>query len=266
MDILQEIIAKKREEIQDRKKRHPLEEVKTDPNFERSAFSMREALTMDGSSHIIAEFKRRSPSKGDINVESDVLNVVKGYQAAGCAGVSILTDQPFFGGSPEDIRKVRSHIRIPILRKDFIVDEYQVFESKAMGADIILLIAEALEKSEVEELSLKAKEIGLEVLLEMHSSDHLHKICPSIDLVGINNRDLKKFKVDIATSLKLAGQIPPGFVKISESGISSADAIIKLMGSGYQGFLIGEHFMKTSTPAKTAEDFIQNLVSLKQLW
>ncbi len=266
MDILEKIIQAKKNEITERENATSKSNLAKERYFQRTVYSMREALTCDGSSHIIAEFKRKSPSKGSINGHSTPIEVTLGYQSAGCAGVSILTDGPFFGGSPDDIISVRDQLSIPILRKDFIIDEYQIFEAKAIGADIILLIAEALSKEQVEQLAICAKQIGLEVLLEMHSDVQLNKICDEIDLVGINNRDLKKFRVDIETSLSLAGRIPPGFVKISESGISSADTIIKLMGSGYQGFLIGENFMKTEDPGQTADDFVKNLQSLKQLW
>lgn len=266
MDILEKIIAEKRQEVVHRKKVHDEYELKSRPYFNREVYSMSTALTRPGSSHIIAEFKRRSPSKGVINNQSGVLDVTLGYQEAGCAGISILTDEPFFGGSLQDIVTVREKIRIPILRKDFIVDEYQVLEAKAMGADLILLIAEALTKDEVKQLAKCARLLGLEVLLEMHSQEQLDKICEEVNIIGVNNRNLKEFKVDIETSLSLAEQLPGGYVNISESGISSADAIIKLMGAGYQGFLIGENFMRTADPGKTAQEFVENLQSLKQLW
>ena len=266
MDILEKIIASKKHEISNREKKHDRDDLKTRPYFKREVYSMSAALTQASSSHIIAEFKRQSPSKGVINDQANVLDVARGYEKAGCAGVSILTDGPYFGGAPEDILTVREHIKIPILRKDFIIDEYQIFEAKAMGADLILLIAEALTKKTVHQLAKCARLIGLEVLLEMHSQEQLDKICDEVNIIGVNNRNLKEFKVDIETSLSLAEQLPAGFVNISESGINSADTIIKLMGAGYQGFLIGENFMRSDDPAAAAEGFVRNLQSLKQLW
>ncbi len=266
MDILQKIIKHKHAEVNSRRSKRSIDELMSSDLFNREGNSMVEALTASDSSHIIAEFKRKSPSKGIINDAVSVGDVARGYEQAGCAGISILTDLEFFGGSPVDIENTRSDVSIPILRKDFIVDEYQIYEAKAMGADIILLIAEALEKDSIEKFAKKAKELGLEVLLEMHSENQLPKITEWVDIIGINNRDLKRFKVDIQTSIDLFSKIPAEFVKISESGIHNADAIIRLTGVGYQGFLIGENFMKHEDPGKAAADFVKNLQQLKHLW
>ncbi len=266
MDILEKIIATKLREVELRKKENGYGVLEKDPLFKRTAYSLVANLNHDNSSQIIAEYKRKSPSKGIINDTSMVSEVTLGYQKAGCAGISILTDKPFFGGSPDDIRTVREQLTVPILRKDFIIDPYQLVEAKAMGADVVLLIAEALTQKQVTSLAQEAKNLGLEVLLEMHSREQLEKINADIDLVGINNRDLKTFVVDLNTSLSLAQEIPPQFVKISESGISNVDSLLQLLGAGFKGFLIGENFMTNNSPGKACNKFIAELRALKHLW
>ncbi|MEM9866817.1 MAG: indole-3-glycerol phosphate synthase TrpC, partial [Bacteroidota bacterium] len=209
---------------------------------------------------IIAEHKRRSPSKQTINQNTNVGVVAKGYENAGICGMSVLTDIKYFGGSLEDLLLARASVSMPLLRKEFIIDEYQVLEAKAYGADVILLIAAVLSKAQIKSLSELAQDLGMEVLLEVHNQDELEKsLMPSLNLLGVNNRNLKTFEVRLETSKSLAELIPNDFVKVSESGISSVEAITQLKGYGYQGFLIGENFMKTENPGASAQEFVQNL-------
>ncbi len=227
--------------------------------FARETFSLSEALRASDTG-IIAEFKRRSPSKAVINQKAIVNEVATGYQNAGVCGMSVLTDGTYFGGSLDDVILARASTQVPILRKEFIIDEYQIIEAKAYGADVILLIAAVLTQKEIKTLSETAKSLGLDVLLEVHNFEELKKsIMPSLDMIGVNNRNLKTFEVSLETSKELSTHIPNDFVKVSESGISSVEAIKKLQPYGYQGFLIGENFMKTKNPGKSALEFIQNL-------
>ncbi|HEX7584394.1 MAG TPA: indole-3-glycerol phosphate synthase TrpC, partial [Prolixibacteraceae bacterium] len=221
MTILDEINNHKRTEIAEAKSRVSLEELKESPYFKRKINSLKAALLAEGASGVIAEFKTKSPSKGVINDSAEVSEVTESYVTAGASGLSVLTDNYFFGGSFEDLAKARwANPNTPILRKDFMLDLYQIYEARAHGADVILLIAESLSKSLLLELTQTAKEIGLEVLVEVHSSEELEKLNPQVDLVGVNNRNLKTFEVDVQTSVILSHLIPEQFVKISESGIS----------------------------------------------
>jgi indole-3-glycerol phosphate synthase len=211
-------------------------------------------------SGILAEFKRRSPSKQVINQTSNVLDVVRAYEIAGVSGVSVLTDTKYFGGSLDDLLQARSAITIPILRKEFIISAYQIFEARAFGADAILLIASILNKSEIKSFSKLAKDLQLDVLLEIHNEEELQNSdLTFVDIVGVNNRNLKTFEVSLDTSKSLSKIIPADKVKISESGISSIESITELKKYGFQGFLIGENFMKTNDPGKAAIDFLQKL-------
>lgn len=261
MTILDKIIAHKKTEIAQRKEQAPVSELEKMPSFDRETFSLTSFLLDPEKSGIIAEFKRRSPSKGDINPKVKVKEVTTGYFAAGASGLSVLTDTHFFGGSSEDLMEARRHNPCPILRKDFIVDEYQLFEARAIGADVILLIAECLEAANVKRLAARAKDLGLEVLMEVHSKPQLEKITPDIDIVGVNNRNLKDFSVSIQTSIDLYPAIPGGVLKISESGISNPDAIVQLKKVGFQGFLIGEHFMVAEDPGEACAAFIRQINS-----
>src|SRR5690606_12882566 len=208
----------------------------------------------------IAEHKRRSPSKSIINHSLNVQDVAKGYEQAGACGMSVLTDGKYFGGSLDDLLLARAVVNLPLLRKEFILDPYQIIEAKAYGADVILLIAAILDQKEIKNLSESAKSIGLEVLLEVHNEEELQKsIMPSIDLLGVNNRNLKNFEVSLDTSKSLAKLIPDDFVKVSESGISNTEAIKELQPYGFKGFLIGENFMKTDHPGESAKSFISEL-------
>ena len=215
MSILREIILNKRKEIDFFKKNNPISEIEKSLFFDREVISLKKSLIE--KSGIISELKRKSPSKPNINLDAEVLTITRGYEISNSSGLSILTDSKYFGGSNEDITLVRDEINIPILRKDFMLDEYQIIESKSLGADIILLIAACLSKEEAENLSRFAKSFNLQVILEIHSEDELSYICDFIDVVGVNNRNLKKFETDINNSINLADMIPSGFLKISES-------------------------------------------------
>jgi indole-3-glycerol phosphate synthase len=227
--------------------------------FKRETVSLSEFLLDTNRTGIIAEFKRKSPSKGVINSSSSVVEVACGYFREGACGVSVLTDHKFFGGSPFDLMNAREKSSFPILRKDFILDEYQVIESKAIGADAILLIAAVLEKQEVLNLSRLAHSLGLEILLEVHEQNELDKVNQYTNIIGINNRNLRTFEVNTDISEKIAHRIPPGFLRISESGISSPQTIKKLKTEGYHGFLIGEKFMRTSDPVQAFAKFVKEL-------
>ena len=263
-DILDKIIAHKRKEIQVRKAAVPKKELEQQQFFNRTPYSLKSRLTDPKLSGIIAEFKRQSPSKGPINMEADLIKTTTGYSNAGASGLSILTDEYFFGGSDENVKRTRTQVEIPILRKEFIVDEYQVIEAKAIGADVILLIAECLSKAEVLALASCAKTLGLEVLMEIHSAEQLEKCNPNLDIVGVNNRNLKDFSVNIETSARLFDKIPNDFVKISESGISNPSSIVYLKEVGFQGFLIGEYFMLAPEPEKRLASFITEIHQLQR--
>lgn len=258
MTILDKIMLQKKEEVAIAQQKIPIEKLKKAKHYSRNIFSLKENLLTGGSSGIIAEFKRRSPSKGWINEHAIVEQVTAGYVKTGVAGISVLTDQYFFGGSEDDILKAREN-KIPILRKDFIAHAYQVYETKALGADVMLLIAACLTVAEVKELSLLAKEIGLEVLLELHDENETGHICESIDMIGINNRNLKTFEVDIDRALRLAESLPKEQIKIAESGIEKAEEIIQFKNAGYKGFLMGESFMKADDPAMACEALIKKI-------
>jgi indole-3-glycerol phosphate synthase len=258
MNILETIIEHKKIEVAERKKVIPQKVLMETQQFNKKCFSLIESLTREGSTGIIAEFKRKSPSKGFINEHADVVAVTQGYTQAGASCLSVLTDTNFFGGSIEDLLAARIN-NIPILRKDFIIDEYQIAEAKAMGADVILLIAACLTPSEVQSLAKYAMAIGLEVLLELHDEIELSHICDETILVGINNRNLKDFKVDIDASLRMAKLISNDKIKIAESGISDVSMIHTFKNAGFKGFLIGEMFMKEANPALAFDNFVQNL-------
>lgn len=259
MNILDKITADKRKEIDLKKSLIPIKQLEKLVLFERETISLSERLK-NSASGIIAEHKRRSPSKATINQNLNVQDVAKGYENAGVCGMSVLTDSKYFGGSLDDLLIARASCNIPLLRKEFIIDKYQIIEAKAHGADVILIIAAILSKKEIKQYSELAKQLQLDVLLEVHNEEELHKsIMPSIDMLGVNNRNLKTFDVSLKTSKTLSEIIPNDFVKVSESGISSVDAIKELQEFGYKGFLIGENFMKTDNPGKSATQFIQNL-------
>lgn len=257
MNILDTIVANKRKEVERNKELAPIHVLEQRPLFARPTLSLCEYLADPERTGIIAEFKRRSPSKGLINGDADVVDVTTAY-AASASGISVLTDKDFFGGDAADLEAARIQ-SVPILRKDFMIDEYQVYEAKAMGADLILLIAACLSPEQVMMLGTLAKGLGMEVLLEVHDETELGHICDMVDLVGVNNRNLKTFQVDINTSLELIRKIPAGKPAIAESGISDIDTIVTLRQAGFSGFLIGENFMKQANPSIAFTDFVNQL-------
>jgi len=263
MNILDKIVVRKREEVALSKTQVSVRELKAAVNFDRDTYSFKEFLLDEKRSGIIAEFKRRSPSKGIINDTSTVEEVTQAYAAAGASALSVLTDADFFGGHKEDILKARAVNQIPILRKDFVVDEYQIYETKAMGADIVLLIAGILNPDEIKSMVALSKSLGLNVLLEVHNLAELERsICMGVDAVGVNNRNLEDFSVNIQTSFELVDQIPNDFLKISESAISNTAIIKELKTAGFNGFLIGENFMKTTDPGAAMRQFVSELISV----
>ncbi len=259
MTILDEIIEYKKKEVESCKELFPISELEKQKHFSRKPLSLKGSVLNPEKTGIIAEFKRKSPSKGIINDKALVEEVTTSYTNAGASGLSVLTDFNFFGGSIDDLMVAREHNNIPILRKEFIVDSYQIFEAKAYGADAILLIAAVLEANEIENLYHKAKELELEVLLEIHDEHELKKINGNADLVGINNRNLKTFEVNIENSIKLARELPEDMPRIAESGISSTSTINNLKRHGFNGFLIGENFMKVQNPGLAFADFVTEL-------
>ncbi len=266
MNILDQIVAHKKKEITERKALYPVKLLEQSIDFETPVVSLRRYVQRPDKSGIIAEFKRRSPSRGEINPYASVEKVSISYMQAGASALSVLTDSHFFGGRNEDLTEARTFNFCPILRKDFILDEYQLIEAKSIGADAVLLIAECLEKPQLANLARTAHGLGLEVLMEVHSAAQLDKLSPEVDLVGVNNRDLEDFSVSIATSLDLAEQIPAGLVKVSESGISDAQTIVQLKEAGYEGFLIGEHFMATPDPGRTCRELILQIRHIEELY
>ena len=255
-DILKRILTNTKSEVSTLKKTIKISELEASPFFNRRGKSLKNALLQAQQPGIIAEFKRKSPSAGPIHQNASVQSIVRGYVNAGVAGISVLTDEQFFGGKIEDLRQARQITETPILRKDFIIDEFQLYEAKAYGADVVLLIAEALEKDELEKLAEKAKEIGLEVLCEVHSSNQLDKLNEFVDIVGVNNRNLSSFDVSLDTSIDLLKQLPADVAKISESGFENAEDVKRLHEQGFHGFLIGSYFMSQEEPAETAAEFI----------
>jgi len=259
MNNLDQIIASKKKEIALKKSIVSVAQLEKSDLFNKETNSLSKSI-INSPFGIIAEHKRRSPSKATINNSFAVEDVAKGYENAGSSGISVLTDMKYFGGSLEDLLLARASVRIPLLRKEFIVDEYQLLEAKAFGADAILLIAAVLTKEEIKQLSEFAQSLALEVLLEVHNQEELDKSSmPSLDLIGVNNRNLKTFEVSLQNSIDLINHIPNDFVKISESGITTTNDIKLLRSHGFQGFLIGESFMKTDNPGKSLEQFINEL-------
>ena len=244
MDILEQIIATKRKELALLKEKKP---------------SLREAL-LNSNSGIIAEFKRRSPSKGWIKEEGSASNIPLSYQQNGAAAISILTDEHYFGGHDEFIRTARhSGVTLPVLYKNFVINETQLYQALLCGASAVLLIAACLSKAECKRLMGKAHELGLEVLLEMHNEVELEYADLGPDLCGINNRNLGSFVTDVQNSFRLAELLPTDTVKVSESGISNPNIVKALRQAGFRGFLIGETFMKSADPGKALNDFIAQL-------
>jgi indole-3-glycerol phosphate synthase len=263
--ILDQIIAYKKAEVARNKAECPVRYLEHSELFTRKPASLSAGIKQPGSTGIIAEFKRKSPSKGVLNAGADVAQTSVGYVQAGAAALSILTDNHFFGGSADDLGAARKLNACPILRKDFIVDEYQILEARAMGADAVLLIAAALEPRQAAALASLAHRLDMEVLLELHNENEWHNHAHiGADVVGVNNRNLNSFEVSMETSHRLAALLPPHITRISESGIDSVEAIRQLKQAGYHGFLIGEHFMKHPQPEVAAAAWVNQLRALPQ--
>ena len=257
-NILDKIIESKKVEVASRKLETPVSVLEKAPAFSRKCLSMKQSL-LNSESGIISEFKRKSPSLGWIHEDADVIDITSGYNASGASGISILTDLEYFGGTPMDLMAARPFISCPVLRKDFVIDEYQLYEAKAMGADVVLLIAAALTVEQTLELARKAHEFGLEVLLEVHNAEEIGHANDYVDMLGVNNRNLKTFEQSIQTSFDLAALIPDKFVKVSESGISKTETVKELRKVGYKGFLMGENFMKEENPTAALARFVNGL-------
>jgi len=257
MNILDKIVLRKKEEVKESKSQISINQLKDSEFFNRKTFSLKETLT--SKSGIITEFKRQSPSKGIINDKVSTIEVVSQYEKYGASAVSILTDKDFFGGSFNDIIKLRKQINIPILRKDFMIEDYQFYEAKSIGADVILLIAACLSPAQVKEFTELAHSLNLEVLLEIHSEEELAHINSNVDFVGINNRNLKDFKVDLQHSVNLKNQLPQGILSIAESGIYNEQDFLFLKEKGFDGFLMGEYFMKNENPGEKFGEFVSKI-------
>lgn len=263
MNILDRIVLRKKEEVIEAKAKTAIADLEASNHFGRQTHAFKTFLLDPSRTGIIAEFKRQSPSKGIINGAATVAEVTTGYAAAGASALSILTDADFFGGHTHDLQAGRAVNEIPILRKDFMIDEYQILEAKAMGADIILLIAAILTPAQIRAFAALAKSIGLNVLLEVHNLEELERsIDSNVDAIGVNNRNLADFTVNIQTSFDLVNKIPAEFLKISESAISNPATILELKQAGFNGFLIGENFMKTAAPAEAMKHFVSELISV----
>ncbi len=277
-DILSEIVAHKQVEVAEQKQMISLAQLRETVNAlqeeeEKGALhhSMKLALAQSKTG-IIAEFKRRSPSKGWIHEDADVVSITTAYERAGAAALSVLTDEHFFGGTLSDLRKARAGVNIPILRKEFIIDEYQLLQSYIVGADAVLLIAACLSRSQSEELVELAHELGLEVLFEVHSSDEFLQIPKRVDMIGVNNRNLGTFVTDVENSFHMASFLrenplvqcnvknPP--LLVSESGLSTPETLCELRQVGFQGFLMGETFMKQAQPGEALAAFISQIESV----
>lgn len=265
MQILDKIIARKRQEVAGRRERYPVRLLEESLYYQGPTVSLSHYVRRKDKSGIIAEFKRRSPSQQNINLYAEVEQVSIGYMQAGASALSILTDEHFFGGSNQDLQQARRFNYCPILRKDFVIDEYQIVEARSIGADAVLLIAACLTAEEVDRLARFARSLDLEVLLEVHDRSELDKLSPAVNAVGVNNRNLQNFEVSLQTSFELAAHIPAEMVRISESGIEDPQSIVDLRQAGFDGFLIGTYFMRDSQPAQRCREFIQRVDRLEQL-
>jgi indole-3-glycerol phosphate synthase len=261
MTILDHIIADQIQLVNKNKEFKSIDFLTTQPFFDRPTLSLKNHILNSLQPAIIAEFKRKSPSKPDINLNADINLVPVGYEKGKAAALSILTNEKYFHGKDQDIIDTRQKVNIPILRKEFVIDEYQLYEAKAMGADLILLIAEALTAQEAKHLAKQAKSLNLEVLMELHEEDQIEKLNEFVDFVGVNNRNLKTFITTIQTSIDLFEKLPKEMIKVSESGIHSEEEVITLFDAGYKAFLIGENFMKNSDPGLACNTFIEKINS-----
>ena len=264
--ILDRIVAHKKLEVERRQSQHPIEALMDSDGYGLPRRSLCKALENSKDCGIIAEFKRKSPSQDDIKLGADPVAVAQGYARAGAAAISCLTDVQFFGARPDDIDRIRKAVDLPIIRKDFIIDAYQVHEARAMGADAILLIAACLSPQQLHELAEEAGELSLQVVCEVHNEDEVAKISPSVDIIGVNNRDLGTFRVDTNRSLELEPLLPPGILRISESGIEDPQTVVRLRREKFKGFLIGTYFMRQADPGQACADFIRKTHSIEDTY
>ena len=264
MDILSQIVKNKRIEVDERKSLYPVKLLEKSIFFKTKPVSLKKYLLREDKDGIIAEFKTKSPSRGEINPYADIKKTSVGYMQAGASALSILTDKKYFGGSFKNLTVARKYNYCPILQKDFFIDEYQVIEAKSIGADAILLIASVLSKTKLRSMAKLAVSLNLEVLFEVHSATELLKLNESIEIIGVNNRNLKTFETNINQSIEIASEIPKGLIKVSESGIHNVSDILKLKANGFQGFLIGGNFMSSGNPAKACRGFISELSKCKK--
>ncbi|RUT79968.1 indole-3-glycerol phosphate synthase TrpC [Ancylomarina longa] len=258
-NILDRIVQRKIAEVAVQKIQHPIFLLMAEENFKCTCYSAKESISKNTASGIIAEFKRQSPSKGVINETSHLKEVVLAYQEGGVSMVSVLTDETFFGAKNSDFKEARQCLSVPLLRKEFIVDPYQIYQSKAMGADVILLIAAILSPERCKDFAFLAKELGMEVLLELHDESELDHVNRFVDLVGINNRNLKDFSVDTDHSIRLSKQLPDDVIRVAESGLDNPEIVKEMRENGFQAFLMGEHFMKQDSPGDACRNFINEI-------
>jgi indole-3-glycerol phosphate synthase len=263
MNILDKIVAKKKEEVEAAKNKVSVKELKYYRHFSAPVASMKENLINKNDFPVIAEFKRQSPSRGQIHANAKVEEIIPGYTKAGVAGISVLTDTHFFGGCNDDLSKARDLTDTPIIRKEFIIDPYQIYEAKAIGASAILLIAAILEKKQARELAALANYLGLEVLMELHDEREAETLNSYVDMVGINNRNLKTFEVDLQHAAKMISMLPGHILPIAESGIHSSEDFRFLKNAGFKGFLMGEYFMKHPNPAQVCAEFKAEVATIK---
>lgn len=264
MNTLEKIVQEKRKQVQEEKRLFPVELLERSIFYNSTCVSLKKYLLRSDKNGIIAEIKKKSPALGPINPYLKVEKLSIGYMQAGASALSVLTDKKFFGGSNADLTIARKYNFCPILRKDFIFDEYQIVEARSIGADVILLIAAILSKAEIVRFTDFAHSLGMEVLLELHTEQEVEKICNGIDVIGVNNRNLETMKINISTSKTMAKLIPEGFLKISESGIEDPAIVLELRQLGYSGFLIGSYFMKHPEPEKACAEFIRQIDKLKK--
>lgn len=264
MKILEEIVQHKKGEVKSKKELYPIALLEKSPFFDSPCVSLKKYILKPDKSGIIAEFKRKSPSKSNINLYANPEEISISYMQGGASAISVLTDEAYFGAKPNDIEIIRSFNLCPVLRKEFIVDEYQIIEARSKGTDAVLLICEILTKEELQSLNQCAKNLGMEVLIELHGKDQIEKLPPDVDLIGINNRDLKSFTIDFDRSKEMLHLLPKDMIKIAESGLDNLHSVLDLKASGFDGFLIGEHFMKQAQPGEECKRFSEALIKLKK--
>ncbi|MFW5753995.1 MAG: indole-3-glycerol phosphate synthase TrpC [Marinilabiliaceae bacterium] len=262
MNILDRIVARKKEEIRSAKEKVSVRELQYYRHFEAPAVSLKQKLTDNKEFPVIAEFKRRSPSKGDIHPGAKTKDIIPEYARAGVSGISVLTDNDFFAGSNEDLSTARDLTRVPIIRKEFIIDPYQVYEAKAIGASAILLIASILTRKQALDLATLANYLGMEILMELHDRSEMDKLNVYVDMVGVNNRNLKTFDVDLQNAIDMAASLPEDMLPVAESGIHSAEDLLHLKEAGFKGFLMGEFFMKQEDPGGACLEFKNKVLQI----